>query len=145
MGLLVDAARLRAKARPVAPPRRPQRPRESVVVVLDPPATIAPPASPPPTPTSPTVVEELAPPSPPAPIEPPEGLDEEGLYVFHERVGIGLELGMTEEAAAEIAGVEAWLAHTTNTRLRELGAKAIEGFGGAWAVEVRNITKEPTS
>jgi aldehyde:ferredoxin oxidoreductase len=91
------------------------------------------------------VVEELAPPSPPAPIEPPEGLDEEGLYVFHERVGIGLELGMTEEAAAEIAGVEAWLAHTTNTRLRELGAKAIEGFGGAWAVEVRNITKEPTS
>lgn len=65
--------------------------------------------------------------------------------MFHERIGIGLELGMTEEAAAEIAGVEAWLAHTTNPRLRELGAKAIEEFGGAWAVEVRPGRKEPTT
>lgn len=121
MGLLADTLRrIEAHRRPSAPPPRRDERRADVA---------SPRAAPPPAlPTNTTPSTRSIP-----------RLGEEGRYVFGERVGIGLDLGMELEDAEDVALREALLADAP-PHLREAVGRAIDVIG-AWEVEEVRVIK----
>lgn len=127
MGILSDALRSmqRRKARVTPPPSAPVRRGDEATTKVNPP-TAVPPALPPAEPRKET------------PRELPR-LGAEARYVYDERVGIGLDLGMSLERAEDVALLEALLVEgLVPDRLRPIAAAMLDAWG-PWEVEAVRV------
>jgi hypothetical protein len=118
LGLLSTTLRSmqRRKARETSPPSAPMRRGEAVSTRVNPP-TAVPPALPPAEPRKET------------PRELPR-LGVEARYIYDERVGIGLDLGMPLERAEDVALVEALLAEgVVPHHLRPIATAVVDAWG----------------